>query len=66
MKARLLTRHNEHAAGTVLEHVQPGTGIGLIPIGNAEWFDDDEPVKQLTETGAARKAAAVEDTKGKK
>lgn len=65
MKARLLTRWNEHAAGTVLPNVQPGTGPGLIPIHCAEWYDDDEVVKPLTEKGAERKAAAVED-KGKK
>lgn len=65
MKARLLTRWNEHAAGAVLTGVQPGTGPGLIPRQCAEWYDDDDDVKPLTEKGAERKAAQVED-KGKK
>lgn len=68
MKARLLEGWNGHAAGEVIEGVQPGTGPGLIPQKSAEWFDDDEEVKPVSERTARRTAEAVEEknNKGKK
>lgn len=65
MKARLLKGWHGRAAGEVVDNAQPGTGPGLIPRDHAEWYDDDETVRPLSEKGAERKAAAVED-KGKK
>lgn len=62
MKARLLAGWNGHAAGEVIENVQPGTGPGLIPRESAEWFDDDEDVKPKSEK-AALKAAKDEEKK---
>lgn len=61
MKARLLKAWAGHGAGEVIENVQPGTGPGLIPYRDAEWYDDDEVVKPISEKGAERKAAAVEE-----
>lgn len=68
MKARLLTGWAGRSAGEVIEHVQPGTGPGLIPLESAEWFDDDEDVKSVSERTAQRTAAAIEEksSKGKK
>ena len=58
MKARLYEYWNGHAPGDVLEHVQPGTGPGLIPRSSAEWFDDDEEI-----TPKPEKAAKAKDKK---